>query len=644
VIAALFTIVLSVEAGTPYAWPLDLPQAVTSSFAEYRTGRFHAGIDLRTGDIGKPVRAADSGYVWRVGCSPWGYGKVVYLRLDDGRTVVYGHLDDYMAPVREYVRQAQHKRRNYRVDLYPEANQFRVERGEVIAFSGQTGVGVPHLHYEIRDSANRPVNPRLLGISWPDATCPIIRKLAVFPAGPDSHVNGDMVPLVLDVTRTPDGDYTCGPIEAAGRIGFGVDVIDPANGGESKLGIHVLRASTDGAELFRLQHDRMSYADRHNGGVAYHPMLLERGRFLLLWRWPGNVCEICNQTEGDGWWTVPEGSSEVRIEAIDFFGNMSSLVIPVIARDEEAIPTPAQGEGGRGAVRVECVGTWLTLTATFTQPEAEAPDLTVDGSTPAEGGSFRRVDATTFRAGYLPGDGVQNVTFRVDHPRMEPFGKTVSVFHRGDNSRIVPLGDVTIHVRARSPYGLLYAASETPGDLPATPLPTHGPAYRIWPGDIPIDQPVEIGFPLPQDIDDLSRIHVYRARSWGWACESAKRVGNRLMLSTRNLGAYVVMEDIRAPAISNIRIGTEGAVTGRRPPIRAQISDLGSGIASADVTCGSQWLLMEYDPEQGTIVWIQDEDLPAGKQEVLFRVVDGAGNTTVEVREVAIPGEEKEAG
>ncbi|HEO69823.1 MAG TPA: M23 family metallopeptidase, partial [Candidatus Hydrogenedentes bacterium] len=101
-----------------YCWPLDLPRLLTSSFAEYRAGRFHAGIDLRTSGIGRDVRAPADGYVSRLRCSPWGYGKAVYLQLDDGHTVVFGHLDAFAEPLAQYVRDAQHAAERYTVDLY----------------------------------------------------------------------------------------------------------------------------------------------------------------------------------------------------------------------------------------------------------------------------------------------------------------------------------------------------------------------------------------------------------------------------------------------------------------------------------------------------------------------------------------------
>ena len=44
--------------------PLDSDIGLSATFAEFRTGHFHSGLDMRTGGaVGKPVYAAADGYV-----------------------------------------------------------------------------------------------------------------------------------------------------------------------------------------------------------------------------------------------------------------------------------------------------------------------------------------------------------------------------------------------------------------------------------------------------------------------------------------------------------------------------------------------------------------------------------------------------
>jgi len=79
-----------------YIWPINTGRYLTSTFGEYRPGHFHSGIDIKTNyRCGYPVYATADGYIWRVLTSPYGYGKAVYLKLDDGNLAVYGHLDRF---------------------------------------------------------------------------------------------------------------------------------------------------------------------------------------------------------------------------------------------------------------------------------------------------------------------------------------------------------------------------------------------------------------------------------------------------------------------------------------------------------------------------------------------------------------------
>ena len=635
-VACIQSALVSVHAAAAetYAWPLDQPRALTSSFAEFRNGRFHAGIDLRTGGTGKPVHAAQDGHVSRVRCSPWGYGKAVYLALEDGNTVVYAHLSDFAPDLREYVRLTQHARKTYTVDLHPTPGRFPITRGEIIAWSGDTGVGVPHLHYEIRDSANRPIKPRRLDITWRDTTRPTIRRVLIVPADPASSVNGDILPVMCAVTRTDAGSYRCEPVQASGRIGFGVDLVDPANNGESKLGVHVLRTLVDGTEVFRVQNDVLSYETIANGAVAWHPFLLEEGAFLLQWRWPGNQADCFRKSPSDGWLEVPSSGAAVLLEARDFLGNTAVVEVPIAAGPSTPPPDPAGQGGDSGTVSLDCLGTWVVVTARFPEPEPETPLLVADGPAPSRGGVFQRVDGRTFRAGYDPSAGSHEVALWVDHPRVPAEPHRIAVFHRGEGGTAT-LQDLTIEVDGQSPYGKLFASVR---EVPAEEAPSLrmlGKQYHIWPQRTPIDEPVRIRFPMPHGAERAGRVHLYRWTGSGWSWENTERRPGQLVISTRRFGTYAAMEDVEPPLVDLVQ-PTEGSAASRRPVIRAAVADTGSGIGDVTVSANGMWLLTEYDPEEYRIEWMRDEDLPVGRVSIALRVTDKAGNATSATRHIDV--------
>lgn len=100
--------------------------------------KMHAGIDVLL-EKGSPITAPGKGIVRRVGFSP-SYGNVVEIEHEKtGYTTRYAHLSRTPDRIEE---------------------GYEVKRGETIAFSGNTGRSTgPHLHYEVRDTEGRAINP-----------------------------------------------------------------------------------------------------------------------------------------------------------------------------------------------------------------------------------------------------------------------------------------------------------------------------------------------------------------------------------------------------------------------------------------------------------------------------------------------------
>lgn len=622
---------LAALAATPdatYAWPLDLPRVVTSSFAEYRFGRFHAGIDLRTNGIGQPVHAPADGHVARVSCSPWGYGKGLFLQLADGNTAVFGHLSDFAPAVRDYVHSAQHERKSYSVDLEPDASMFPVKRGDIVAFSGDTGIGVAHLHYEVRDPHGSPMNPCLVGATWPDPDRPVIHKVLVVPdAG--STVDGDLLPMAVPLRATGSGTYTCNPIKARGRIGIGINVEDPANGGASKLGVYRIRTRVDGADTFDIQMDHFGMDKRYSEKVSYYPFALEHagGPFLLQWRWPGNDCEIFRDTDSDGWIAVPDHPVEIQIEAADFQGNKALLTLPIRPDAPTAAEPPEKPGKGKGTVDVTHVGTWLVVTADFDAPESIAPEIQVEGGAPKQDG-FVRIDATTFRTAVTPSQEGGELVLRVRHERIAPFEQRLYVFRLGEKARTVKLDGASLTVQPQSPFGVMYLRQTAAGTPVRAALPVRGGSVRLSPAAMPVNEPITVTLPVARESAPLSRLGVYRDNGDYWSLEAPVSDDGAVTFPIHRLGAFAVLEDNKPPSISNVVFGKGTTVATKRPTIGAAISDVGSGISDVGVTCNGQWLTFAYDPETGRIAWERDEDLPAGPKEFVFTVTDKAGNSS----------------
>jgi Peptidase family M23 len=164
VIAVMSISALAAFGRTPaadsYLFPTDASRQINSGFADYRASHFHGGIDISTnGQIGYPVYAAKSGYVYSVSVSPFGYGRKVVLRHDDSTFTLYGHLSEFSDEIEKRVEAEQQSEGKYGVDIHFQPGEIRVERGEIIARTGASGVGGPHLHFEIHDKDFSFVDP-----------------------------------------------------------------------------------------------------------------------------------------------------------------------------------------------------------------------------------------------------------------------------------------------------------------------------------------------------------------------------------------------------------------------------------------------------------------------------------------------------
>ena len=99
-----------------FASPLKGNIGLSATFAECRIGHFHGDLDMRTGGaIDKPVYAAADGYISRVSISPWGGGKILYIKHPNGYTSVYMHLNSFVGETGRLVREEQYNLHSYSI-------------------------------------------------------------------------------------------------------------------------------------------------------------------------------------------------------------------------------------------------------------------------------------------------------------------------------------------------------------------------------------------------------------------------------------------------------------------------------------------------------------------------------------------------
>ncbi len=301
-------------------WPLGLSSRyLTGNFMEPRGGRFHAGLDLKTNSrTGYPVHAARAGWVTRIRYSPTGYGKAVYLRGDDGRTYVYGHLQRLADHLRDRVRAEQRRRGRYAVDLRLAAGEVAVRRGEVIALSGQTASLGPHLHFEVRGADGQPLDPQAHGFAVADTIAPeilAIRVVNLDGAGPPSLVHGD--------GERPLGGQLPAVRVGHGRVRLSARVVERSDHLRYRLGPRRLELRVDGAPVLVAHNDSLRWEHNRHQRLEYLDTDLGRER----WLWTDPRCALAGRQTAS-WLTATElapGRHALELIASDRAGNTSRV-------------------------------------------------------------------------------------------------------------------------------------------------------------------------------------------------------------------------------------------------------------------------------------------------------------------------------
>jgi len=313
-----------------YQWPTNASRAITSTFSEFRPGHFHSGIDIKTWNReGYKIFAVNDGYISRIRVSPYGYGKVIYQKLSDGNTAVYAHLKGFSVALEKVIRSKQKESGNYRVDMYFKSRRFPVKRGDVIGVSGKTGTKYPHLHFEIRDSHNNPMNPLAFGFKVKDGVRPTPVKLAFIPLKSGSEIDGGFTEKVFKIIRVSRYFYEIADtVQIYGKIGLAISAYDMANNVSNKYGISSFRLKIDGVEYFRSNYETFSFNDTRQIEIDREYRLWRKGMgiFHSLYAKPYNTMPFYSyRSDGAINSLVMPGLHSFEIEIADYYGNKSTV-------------------------------------------------------------------------------------------------------------------------------------------------------------------------------------------------------------------------------------------------------------------------------------------------------------------------------
>lgn len=331
-----------------YAWPTDASKKMSSAFASFRTMHFHAGIDLSTkGRTGYKVFASRDGYVSRISLSPYGYGKMLHVRHNDGFTTVYAHLKGFIPDLEAYVREQQYKNGHYSLDAKFDQPMFPVSKRDEIAYTGDSGVGPAHFHFEIRDEDMNPVNPLLcpdFTVAVTDTRFPEFQQIGFSPLDYASRVNGSATPAVYDARNRGNHRYTLPRIiHLNGSVGISVIGSDQTNATWQRSNVYHYELYLDSTLLFTSTLDRFAAKETEQIAIHYDWSLVQsgEGRFQKLFLERGNNLPLYSRLpERAGVFATSDfsiGEHQFRIVASDIAGNTSELTGVVVFDDPPSL-------------------------------------------------------------------------------------------------------------------------------------------------------------------------------------------------------------------------------------------------------------------------------------------------------------------
>ena len=595
---------------------------LSGNFCELRSSHLHAGLDIKVGGVvGAPVHATADGYINRIKISYGGYGNALYIQHPNGTISTYAHLNNFNDQIQEYVKKAQYQKKSFTIELFPQKNELAVKRGQVIGKAGNSGSsGGPHLHFEIRDANQRPMDPLKFGFKEiVDRVPPYVRRIALTTMDEDARINGQFGRFEFSL-KEENGRYIVSePIDVRGTIGVEVAAFDKATGVRNVYGVKETELNLDGERQFLCQMDKFSFSQAKN--IHVHANYEERYRqnrtFFRLYVADGNTLPFYSTNAQKGKITINDDQAhQALIKLSDINGNTSQVKFTLQGqpKSDERLkvgyfnkPYSNQNFHVRGNVL-----------QVFT-PVNKSPE-----------GIYERKLAKFYAERRIleepPAYIVNDVAVYLWNLNQ---GIPDSVDVCGDVSTL----GIKVRVPSRSAFSFYQPRMNV--TFPKSALfdtlflqmnyqqEANRELFRIHQDNVPLRQSMQVLL-KPRQFPEGPRdkMSVYRIDSKGnLGYEGGSWKGNNISFRTRTFGDFMLEVDTIAPVITPLSISPSR--------LRFKIEDVTSGIREYEAYVNGEWLLMHYDYKRELIWSDRMDDSKPLEGEVKVKVRDMVGNENV---------------
>lgn len=574
---------------------------LSGNFSELRPNHFHTGLDYKFGGVeGEPIYAAADGWVHRIKISSFGYGNVIYLKHPSGNITLYGHLRNFVPKLHDWMVQKMYEAEQNELEVFPAVGELPVKKGELIAYGGNTGSsGGPHLHFEIRDSLDRAMDPLKAGFTEIlDNIPPTPQKIAIVPLEIDSRVNGKFQRLELTPVLSGSSYRIPETIRVTGKVGLEIQSYDKLDGAENQNGFPKFEVSDDNGLLYTLLINQVDFNYTRHFLLHTH-----QNRFTRLYHQPDLKFDFFTpNSTGTGTFQVEAGQKKnVQIRLSDAYSNSRLVNLTLTGADLDS--TIADG-AGPVSPQVSFFKSIMKIKVKQSDKGGLAKYFIGNQAyeiLPAYQDAQSRTYLWDLRFG---------IPSKIDLCSEIYIPEIIGHFPVG-KEQLLATEKLTVKVEENSLLEDLYLRVAHSG-------PANSPVLRLQETTEYLWNPIELLWDVNGYAGDKTKTHVYqRSPNGARSFVGGNWEGGQIRFKTRNFGSFVLAEDNVKPTITPIRVNAQG--------MRFTIKDNLSGIRSFEAWVDGKWVLMRYEHKQA-VIWSETKAKQPLKGTVLLKVTDMAGN------------------
>lgn len=321
-----------------YLWPTNSGNYLSATFGETRSAHFHAGLDIKTwGREGYEVYASRDGILSRLLVTERGYGNAIYLQHEDGMFTIYAHLQRFSSKYKSLADSIRLQDYSFEMDARLDTLGIQVKQGDLIGYTGSTGIGPPHLHFELRDSLNQPINALTTNLNVKDNLPPVFSSLIIEPVDLDSRVEGKPVSLRKRASKISESEFDFGEINVRGKVGLAVNVYDRANEVHNAYAVYTLSLIHEEDTLF---HEKLNSFNYEQTGEMFldriSPFGSSRRGHQRLFAKDGHDNPFYLITQPKAKIHPEKYPKTYNIVATDYFGNTSTARLTITVSSTQA--------------------------------------------------------------------------------------------------------------------------------------------------------------------------------------------------------------------------------------------------------------------------------------------------------------------